>query len=66
MLYASTGPPSSVTGAASSARPGIDVVHARFAPCGHHSACVTNGFVPWRTACGHHANIHTKSSGSRP
>ena len=65
-LYAATGPASSVTGAKTAARPGIEETHVRSRPTDGQTACVTTGFWPWRTACGHHASDQTKICGSVP
>ena len=63
---ATIGPTRSVSGAKSSARPGTVVAHVRLTPSGAQTACVTNGFCPWRIACGHQANDQMKICGSYP
>jgi len=64
-LYDATGPTASVSGENSNARPGTVVVQARLTPSGAQTACVTNGFSPCRSACGHQANAQMKTLGIR-
>src|SRR2546423_200847 len=65
-LYAATGSARTVIGAKTAASPGIEETQVRSRPAGGHTACVTTGFWPWRTACGHHASDQTKICGSVP
>src|ERR671936_383186 len=65
-LYDATGPESRVTGAKNAARAGTEETQVRSRPTGGQTACVTMGFSPWRTACGHQASDQTKICGSLP
>jgi hypothetical protein len=53
------GPARSVTGAAARASAGTAAVHARLNPVTGHIACVTNGFSPFRIACGYQPRDQT-------
>src|SRR5262249_25730893 len=60
-LYERTGPAASVSGAKARASAGVVTAHARFSPLGAQIACETNGFSPWRIACGHQAKAQTNA-----
>src|ERR1700735_925923 len=64
MLYDTTGPHATVTGAIAIATAGIEVTQARLYPPGAQIACVTNGFRWCAIAYGHHTMHHISSDGS--
>src|ERR1019366_7739243 len=66
VLKLATGPNAYVIGHARIAAPGIEVIHARLIPTGHHTARERNGSRWLVIACGNHPRHQIITEGSRP